>query len=252
MSAFLNTFWQVLILSNEPMDKLRENPASFWFAVRFFVLVTLVTGLGSLVGIKDAFQPGFAERTSTAIAEFNEQVENLPRFLSASFEGLVDTLNSLDQSIQELQPPAGPTTSLVLRILGAWFSAPLVQLGNWLAAILTVWLIAVFLGHKGSLRTHISLMLLACAPLILTLPANIPASVWDSWGIGSAASWLLRFLGLVVLIWVIVIATRALAAAHQISYDQSFLTLLLAFVFVTVVVPIILGIPLAILLVIIF
>lgn len=251
MSAFLSTFWQVITLSNEPMDKLRENPASFWFAVRFFVLITLFAGLGSLIGIVDAFQPTFTERTNTAVAEFTERIESLPRIFSAPFGGLLDTLNKLDQSIQELQPPVGPTTSQVLRILGAWFSAPLVQLGNWLMAILTVWLVAVFLGYQGSFRKHISLMLLACAPMILTLPAGIPTWVWDSWGIGSAAGWLIRLLGLVVLIWVIVIATRALASAHQISYGQSFVALLLAFLFVVIVIPIVLGLPVALLMVLI-
>lgn len=109
------------------------------------------------------------------------------------------------------------------------------MLSVWLGFIVVIWLFARLMGGQAPVEQHVSLLLLAAAPQVLTLVNYIPLSP----GVANAPAGILgRLLSLIALIWSLVIVINGLAAAHDVERREAVKIMAVFVAVIFVVLPI--------------
>jgi hypothetical protein len=189
-----------------------------------FLLVALVAGLSGLAAIPaEVEEPTLAERVEGLARSVEEILPMIPWFLAEPFKELVGGIDRVAQEIQSFEPPLGVRPSRLLRLAGAWLERPLDLLANWLGWSLVTWLVARFLGGKGSIRAHFSLALLAAAPLVFYLAYDLLAGVFATDLVMTYVGWAFK---LAIWIWCALILIRALSIAQHFPVDRAVATLI--------------------------
>jgi len=140
----------------------------------------------------------------------------------------------------EAEPPLGTRPSRIVRLGGAWLSAPLHLAGDWLLFGLVLLLAAKLLGGRATLPRHISAMLLAAAPLVLLIGLYIPNLEGVlSIPMAGAMHYYGRILALIGLVWAGLVLLRSLALAHEISLWRAAGALALTWLALYVLLPLV-------------
>ena len=240
----LKRYGQILTLHSEAYESLKNTPASFWFGLRLFIVVILIASLGHLSALANVNQQSpLAASLQQIDSSLQDIASRLPGFLAAPFQQASQMVESFSVRLQSLAPPLGEPLSQIIRIVGEWLASPLTPLASWLAASLVLFVFAIWAGGKGALRAHLSLLLLASAPLVLTVLGGFELS-------GTLAL-LARLLGFIALIWALVIAVKALSVAHGFSSGRAVGVMVLSFLVVAVLIPFVITLLLGVLLAII-
>ena len=237
MSSLWQNYWKILKLDREPFDLAKQASDGIWFALKLFVIVGLIAGLGKLAGLRQVLErPTLAERAGNVALAIEDSATNiqLPR-LAALAGDVGEMFRSIESMLKTLQPPLGVGPSRTLRLVGDWLATPFEMLSSWLGFIIIIWLIARFMGGQASITQHVSLLLLAAAPQVLTIVNYIPLSP----GVVNAPAGILgRILSLVALIWSVVIVVTGLAVAHDVEQRKAVKMLAVFVLLVFVVLPI--------------
>ncbi len=229
MSTLWHSYWKILKLDNEPFETVKQTKYAFWFALKLFIVVGLISGLGKLVGISNALaQPTLSEQANQLALNLETLTgESLPRFLHAPAFTVTDAIKEFGRKTVALQAPVGTRPSRTIRQIGNWLETPFELLTRWMLFMLAIWIVARLMGGKGSLPVHLSLLSLAVAPQVLTIANYIPGDA----GLGILA----RILSLTAFIWSFIILIPAIAFAHDVNNRQAF-NILIVFIFVAFVV----------------
>ena len=241
----LKRYGQILTLHSEAYESLKNTPTAFWFGLRLFVIVFLIASLGQLSALANVNQQSPLVASLQQIdSRLQDIASRLPGFLAAPFQQASQVVESFSARLQALAPPLGEPLSQIIRIVGGWLGSPLTPLASWLAAALLLFVFAVWLGGKGALRAHLGLLLLASAPLVLT--------VLSSFQLSGTLALLARLLGFIALVWALVISIKALSVAHGFGSGRAVGVMVASFLVVAVLIPfvfiLLLGVVLAIIL----
>jgi hypothetical protein len=235
MTSILTDYWKILTLANEPYARVKESDIGFSFSVKFFLVLALLTSLGSLVALGSiAGEPNLAERLGQLSAQVQSMADSLPGFLSAPMDEISSALGQISAGIVQFQPPLGKSLSQAIRLVGEWLETPLTLLGMWMGAALGIWLIALLLGGQGSLRQHLSLLLLAFAPQILTFLNYVPST-------NGIPGWVDNLMWFIAAVWSLVIGVHALSVAHEMTAGKAFLVVVLSVLVFFVAIPLLLA-----------
>jgi hypothetical protein len=246
MASILMDFWKILTLSKEPYIRVKEIDNGFSFSIRFFLVLALLASLGSLIGLGAITeQPNLADTFSQLSAQVQGMADKLPSFLSSPLDEIASTLGKISSGLTQSQPPLGKNISQAIRLVGGWLETPLNLLGIWMGAALGIWLIALLMGGQATLRQHISLLLLAFAPQILTFLNYIPSKT-------SLPGWLDNLLWFIAAIWSLVIGVQSLSIAHDMEKSKAFLVIIVSFLVFFVAIPLIIALVLGIILSLVF
>ncbi len=237
LPSLWNAYWKTLAFSAAPFEAVNNSLKGLWFSLRIFLVVALIANLGQLIVIADLTQEQTAvERIQQASDRLRETAEPLPLLLELPLNFIAGKLDEVAAGMAEFQPPLGVRSSRVIRALGDWLSGPLQLLGAWLGSSLLIWLVARFMGARGELRAHLSLLLLAIAPqAFYPLVDLLTNRVFSGFSMGYV-NWALR-LGLGA--WSAVLLVIALATAHDIRRDRAAAILLVSGAIFGLLIPLI-------------
>jgi hypothetical protein len=238
MSSLWQNYWKILKLDPEPFDLAKQAGDGVWFALKLFVIVGLIAGLGKLAALGQVFErPTLAERAGNVALSIEDAAANirLPR-VSAMVSDVGNIFRSVESTLETLQPPLGVGPSRTLRLIGNWLATPFEMLSGWLGFIIVIWLFARFMGGQASITQHVSLLLLAAAPQVLTIVNYMPLST----SVANAPAGILgRILSLVALIWSLVIVVNGLSVAHEVERRDAVKILAVFVVVMFVILPVV-------------
>ncbi len=231
MATVFSCYFKILTLDRGAYLALKENGESLWLSIRLFMILALIANLGSLAGIGQVIEePTLVERLQQMASVARAEADRYPLLVGEWFQGIATILDQASANLVEIQPPLGVRPSRVVRLIGGWLNAPLKLLGGWMGAALAVWLAARMMGGRGSLRQHISLLLLAFAPQVLCFGRYLPAGLAPPQAV----------VGLLVVttwVWSLIIGVYALAAAHDFAIRKALLVLCTSFFVFVMAIP---------------
>ncbi len=226
MPSLWSAYPKVLSLSAAPFEAVRDARDGLWLSLRLFLLVALVANLAGLAAIPvEVTLPTLAERVDGLARRLERFIPMIPRLLAEPLEELVAGIDRVAGEIRSIEPPLGVRPSRLLRLVGAWLERPLDLLASWLGLGVATWLAARFMGGRGSVREHLSLVLLAAAPLAFTLVHDLLAEVFASNLALTYVGWAFRLL---IWVWCTLILVRALSIAHSFPPDHAVAVLILS------------------------
>lgn len=226
MPSLWSAYPRILTLSPAPFEAVKDAKNGLWFSLRLFLLAALVANLAGLAAIPaELAPPTLAERVEGLARRIEETIPIFPWFLAGPLEELVAGIDRVAGQIQSFQPPLGARPSRLLRLVGAWLERPLDLLASWLGLALATWVVARFMGGKGSIRAHLSLVLLAAAPLPFFLVHDLLAEVFASGLALTYVGWAFR---LALWVWCALILVRAVAIAQRFPPDRAVAALILS------------------------
>jgi hypothetical protein len=136
------------------------------------------------------------------------------------------------------EPPIGTRPSRIVRLFGEWLSTPLRLANDWLLFALALLLVAKMLGGRAPLPKHLGAMMLAAAPLVLTLGLYIPSLEGVlSIPMAGAVHYYARILAVIGLLWAALLLLRTLSVAHEISLWRAAGAITLAWLALYVLLP---------------
>jgi hypothetical protein len=222
----MTTFWRIITLRTPAYDAVKSDGLGFGTALRLFLAVGLFAALGQLLALQSvAQQKSIYEEMTSAAASLQARAEGrfLPQSIATPLSAAAQWLGELAQVLKAGQPPLGKTLSQSLIIIGGWLASPFSALAVWLPAAVLLFICAKLLRGSGSMREHLSLVLLAFAPQVLRIVGQfslVPA-------LKSVAG----VLAVVAFFWSLAILILALMRAHGFSAGRSVGTLALAILF---------------------
>jgi hypothetical protein len=235
MKSIWSTFWKTLILSEEPFNAVKRARDGFCFSLKLFLLVVVIASIPSLAELPKAVaQPTLAERVEDLAQRIDDAAPMAPWFLSKLLDELAAAVDDVARTITTFEPPLGVRPSRLLRDFGAWLESIFNVLAGWLGMAFGLWVVARFMGGNGSLRVHMSLVLLAVFPLVFSLIFDFLGDLFtsDLWLV--YIGWIIR-LGL--WLWGLVIAIRALSIAHTMALDKAVAVMILWVLFFVILLP---------------
>ena len=256
----LRNYSNILQLDTATLLNYIQAPDGLTRALQFFFAVTLIAGIGVLLGIPvelermvlveeideaQAWNSNFAARIEPFL-ENSIPFISVPDEISASignaFVGAGETLNEIYERIEDeaelLAPPMGTRLSRVIRQFGRWISTPFVIMSNYILMALVLMIAAKLLGSKAALRQHLTAVLLASAPLVLLLPSLIPdTSPATTIATATAIALVGRLLALVGLIWAGIILIKGIAITHEFSWQRATGSLVFTWLLINVLLP---------------
>jgi hypothetical protein len=231
IAAMFSRYWKILTLDKEAFMALKESEGSLWFSTRLFVVLALITSLGSLARIGNILEePTLAERLQQLAADTRVEVARFPPFLSDPLQKVASSMDQVAVNLIELQPPLGNRPSRIIRTVGRWLGIPLELLSGWMVAALAIWLVARLMGGQGTLRQHYSLLLMAFTPQVLRFVQYLPTYLTPPQAI----------VGLLVLsawVWSLAIAVNVLALVHELTTLKAALVLSTTFFIFLMAIP---------------
>ena len=256
----LRNYSNILQLDTATLLNYIHRPDGLTRALQFFFVVSLIAGIGVLFGIPvelermvlveeideaQAWNSNFAARIEPFL-ENSIPFISVPDEISASignaFVGASETFNEflerIDDEAKLLAPPMGTRLSRVFRQFGRWISTPFVIMSNYIVLALVLMIAAKLLGGKATLSQHLTVGLLASAPLVLLLPSLIPdTSSATTFATATSIALVGRLLALVGLIWAGIILIKRIAVAHEFSWERAAGSLVLTWLLVYVLLP---------------
>jgi hypothetical protein len=256
----LRNYSKILQLDTATFLNYKHAPDGLVRAVKFFFVVTLIAGIGVLLGIPVQLNRVVLyekiDETQSSISEFNAAIEpflessipyiSVPDEISAAIgnafvvagETLNDTLERFEDEAELLSPPMGTRTSRVFQQFGRWISTPFVVMSNYIVLALVSMIAAKLLGGKATLSQHLTAVLLASAPLVLLLPSLIPdLSSVTTIATAAAVTFVGRLIALVGLIWAGIILIKGVALAHEFSWERATGSLVFTWLLTYVLLP---------------
>jgi lysylphosphatidylglycerol synthetase-like protein (DUF2156 family) len=256
----LRNYSKILQIDTATFLNYKHAPDGLSQALRFFFVVTLIAGFGVLFGIpvqldrvvwNEAFEEAQALNSEIAASiepflQSSIPFISIPDEMSASignaFVGVSETLNDIVKQFEEeaelLAPPMGTRTSRVFQQFGRWISMPFVIMSNYIVLALVSMMAARLLGGRATLSQHLTVVLLAAAPLVLLLPSLIPdLSPITTIATAAAIALVGRLLALVGLIWAGIILIKGVALAHEFSWERAAGSLVFTWLLMYVLLP---------------
>jgi len=237
MPSLWQNYWKILKLDPEPFDLAKQAGDGMWFALKLFVIIGLIAGLGKLAGLGQVLErPTLAQRAGNVAVTIEEAAPEmrLP-WLAPRMDNIAEIFYSIESKLEALQPPLGVGPSRTISLLGNWLATPFEMLSGWLGFIVVIWLFARLMGGQAPLARHVSLLLLAAAPQVLTIIDYMPLSP----GIVNAPAGILgRLFSLIALIWSLVIVVNGLAIAHDVERREALKIMAVFVVVIFVVLPV--------------
>jgi hypothetical protein len=220
MTSFLRTYGQLMLLRGEAFERLRQSPDSMVFAMRLFVVVGLIAGVGTLSGVPQLIQtPTISERAYTAAEQITGWTEGLEgfaaRLVTEPAQSVAEWFEDLGDTLASYEAPLGARTSRVVRLIGEWLTTPLTMMASWLTLILPVVLVAKWMGSGGGLRALVVLALVSAAPQVLTVAGSFP------WVEGSGMATVATAMAFLALIWGLAILVKGLSVAGEIEQRRA-------------------------------
>lgn len=224
MPTLWTGYWNILKLDETTLQAVKASRDGFWFALKLFIIVGLVVGLGKLIDRVNVMQQPTLPGVVHNVAQGLETVSvALPPVLAQPLSEVATAVTDLETTLSQFQPPLGKGASRFIRLVGDWLSTPLTMMATWLHFMLIIFLFAKALHGKGSLDQHISLLTLAAAPQVLLLFSYLTLDVAGLNMLGFAG----RLLTIIAWIWSLVIVIKGLAVAHEFSQNEAVKVLLL-------------------------
>ncbi len=185
------------------------------------------------------------EEVNGLLGRFNLDTASLGNALAAleiTIEEIDGFFTTLRTEAVNAQPVLGVRFSRAIRVAGDWLSTPLGLASNWLIIGLVLLLVARSLGGRGSVREHLTAMLLATAPAFLMVGLFIPAIVTGpDLPMALAVHLFARLLALIGVIWAFILLVRTIATAHEFSNWRALGAMGLTAVLLALVTPIVLA-----------
>ena len=256
----LRNYSNILQLDTATLLNYIHRPDGLTRALQFFFVVSLIAGIGVLLGIPvelekfilvdeineaQAWNSDFTARVEPFLENsipFISVPDEMSAAIGNAFIAAGETLNETYERIEDeaelLAPPMGTRLSRVFRQFGRWISTPFVIMSNYIVLALVLMIAAKLLGGKATLSQHLTVVLLASAPLVLLLPSLIPDTS-PATTIATATAIVLvgRLLALVSVIWAGIILIKGIAVAHEFSWQRATGSLVLTWLIVYVLLP---------------
>ena len=224
MPTLWTGYWNILKLDGATLQAVKESRDGFWFALKLFIIVGLVAGLGKLVDGANVLQqptlPGIAHEVAAGLESVSVA---LPPVLAEPIAEVATAVIELETTLSQFQPPLGKGASRFIRLVGDWLSTPLTMMATWLHFMLIIFLFAKAMHGQGSLDEHISLLTVAVAPQVLLLLSYLSLDIAGLNLFGFVG----RLLTIVAWIWSLVIVIKGLAVAHEFKESDAVKVLLL-------------------------
>jgi hypothetical protein len=256
----LRNYSKILQIDTATFLHYKHAPNGLARALRFFFVVTLIAGVGVLFGIPVQLDRMVWNETFEEAQALNSEITtSLEPFLQSSipfisipdetsaaigdaFVGVGETLNDIlarfEDEAELLAPPMGTRTSRVIHQFGRWLATPFVIMSNYIVLALVSMIAANLLGGKATLSQHLTVVLLASAPLVLLLPSLIPdLSPVTTIATAAAIALVGRLIALVGVIWAGIILIKGVALAHEFSWKRAAGSLVLTWLLVNVLLP---------------
>jgi len=230
MANFFSDYLKILKLDVSIFERIRNDKSGLIFAIRLFLVVSLIISLGTLATTLATGPKGAASQLENSVSRLEQLSTTVPPAFSNFVTSIQNWVEELSVFLNKYQPPLGRDFSYTLRALGQWISVPLSLLGAWMAAGSAVFIVAKTLKGKGDLREHINVFLLGFAPQILLIVSSF--SFFNSF-FGVTGS----LLSIAAIVWSLIIIIKGLNTVHGFSNIKSLGVLLLAFLFFGVLIP---------------
>ncbi len=121
----------ILKLDEATLQVVKESRDGFWFALKLFVIVGLVVGLGKLIdGANVLQQPTLPGIVHDVAAGLESVAVALPPVLAAPLLEVTTAVTDLETTLSQFQPPLGKGVSRFIRLVGDWLSTPLTMMAN--------------------------------------------------------------------------------------------------------------------------
>ena len=256
MKAAINQYFSILRLADEPFVDLKQNDRGLRWTLILFLIIGLIASSGKWLNLNYELQRAtYAEQIESLTeqsADLGMQIEQIGSDLTgvmawlfadslaqvATFfsRDLVEFGTNLVPMVIDLEPPIGVRSSRVLALAGDWFSTPFALLANSLLFIFTTLVVAKAWEGNGTLREHLSLMLLMIAPAFLLFFSYVTP---QSSVLVFAVRPLSRLLTLVYMVWAVLIGLKALTVVHDFSWRTAIRVMATAVLVLYVIVPIV-------------
>ena len=187
MKTAINQYFAILRLDEALFLDLKQRPNGLRWVLGLVLIVGLIAGSAKWLNLNYQL-----ERATTAeqvellteqSGEIGAQIEQVGNDLTgvmawlfadpladvATFFGrdLVEVGTNLETRLVEVEPPIGVQSSRVVALVGDWLSTPFTLLASILIFVLATLVVAKMYDGHGTLRQHLSLMLLMVAPAVL-------------------------------------------------------------------------------------
>ena len=186
-----------------------------------------------------AFSP---ERLSELILQVGltpEQLATLRTNIDAAPEQINSVLADQRVNVERVHPPLGVRFSRTIHMLGNWLATPFQILGRWIFFGLLLLIVAKLLGGTGTLRQHVTGLLLVGAPLFLfffTYVPDVSPALPTSFTL--AFDYFGRILGLVGIVWAAMILVKSMAVTHEFGLWRAAGVVALTWVVIYVILPV--------------
>jgi hypothetical protein len=169
-----------------------------------------------------------------------QQLDTLRANIDAAPDQANTLLDDLRANVERFQPPLGTRLSRFLHMVGQWLATPLDILARWAFFGFLLLIVAKTLGGTGTLRQHLTGLLLVGAPLFLLffnfVPNVTPALplsfnlAFDLFG---------RVLTILAVIWAGLILLKSMSVTHEFSMWRSLGSIALTWALIYVIFPLI-------------
>jgi hypothetical protein len=168
------------------------------------------------------------------------QLNILRANIDAAPDQVNTVLDDLRANVERFHPPLGVRLSRVIHALGDWLSTPFEIMARWAFFGFLLLIVAKLLGGTGTLRQHLTGLLLVGAPLFLLffnyVPNVAPAMpvsfnlAFDLFG---------RVLTIVAVAWAALILLKSMAVTHEFGMWRSLGAVALTWALIYVIFPLV-------------
>ncbi|MCB0085214.1 MAG: YIP1 family protein, partial [Caldilineaceae bacterium] len=168
-----------------------------------------------------------------------KQIERLRTELDAAPEEINLMLAEVRAGVEQYHPPLGVRFSRFIRMFGEWLATPFVLLARWAYFTLMLLVAAKMLGGSGTIRQHLTGVLVAAAPLVLLFLTYVPTvTPMLSQSFDLAFDYVGRLLALVGLGWAVLILLKSMSVAHDFTLARAAGAVALTWSLIYVVTPV--------------
>lgn len=168
-----------------------------------------------------------------------EQIERLRTEIDAAPEEVNQVLADLRAGVEQYHPPLGVRFSRFMHMFGEWLATPFVLLANWALFVLMLLVAAKLLGGSGTIRQHLTGMLVAAAPLVLLFLTYVPTvTPMLPLSFNLAFDYVGRILALVGIGWAALILLKSMSVTHNFTIWRAAGAAVLAWSMIYIVIPV--------------
>lgn len=239
----LNTYSGILQLRTETFTTIMQSSDGLWFAIRLFVIVSLIAACGQWFGwttvVRQPTLPEQIHQFALVVTDVEKNLAGLlPQTMSANMSNFAQDIVAFATNVEErtinLTPYLGARPSRAVNLFGEWLGTPFSLMADFLVFSLVALMMAKLLGGKGTLQQHLGMTMLAIAPCVLAFVSYIPiTSPTMGFALGIFSRTLLMLTGF----WATAILLKALIVVHDIELKRAVATLVGTFAVVYLLLP---------------